>query len=151
MALFYFMFEANFPSISPRGLIFGKWRFFCVAGLGGLYLEGLIHGGGYCRNFTVSLWGYSHVVHIGGLHMTSRWPCWWSRTNKTIPFRWELNLILWEVSGKKSLDWPATSPPCHVLVKLRIWFRSCKISDKDRGVSLKGVDTLVYMCLSQIW
>ena len=38
---------------------------------GCLYLEGLIHGGAYCRNFTVSLWGYSHVVHIGGLHVTS--------------------------------------------------------------------------------
>ena len=27
--------------------------FFCVTGLGGLYLEGLIHGGAYFRNFTV--------------------------------------------------------------------------------------------------
>ena len=48
------------------------------------------------------------------------------------------------------LDWPATSPPCHVLVKRRIWFISCKISDEDRGVSLKWVDTLVYICLLQI-
>ena len=37
-ALFYFVFEGNFPSKSPRrGYI---WR----AGLGGLYLEGLIFG-----------------------------------------------------------------------------------------------------------
>ena len=28
-------------------------RVFCVTGLGGLYLEGLIHGGAYFRNFTV--------------------------------------------------------------------------------------------------
>ena len=28
---------------------------FFVFGLGGLYLEGLIHGGAYFRNFTVSL------------------------------------------------------------------------------------------------
>ena len=27
--------------------------FFWVTGLGGLYLEGLIHGGAYFRNFTV--------------------------------------------------------------------------------------------------
>ena len=26
---------------------------FCVTGLGGLYLEGLIHGGAYFRKFTV--------------------------------------------------------------------------------------------------
>ena len=34
-ALFYFVFEGNFPSRSPR--------------------EGLIHGGAYFRNFTVPL------------------------------------------------------------------------------------------------
>ena len=28
--------------------------FFCVTSLGGLYLEGLIHGGAYFRNFTVA-------------------------------------------------------------------------------------------------
>ena len=31
-------------------------RVFCVTGLGGLYLKGLIHGGAYFRNFTVALW-----------------------------------------------------------------------------------------------
>ena len=41
-ALLYFVFEGNFPSKSPRG---------------GLYLEGLIHGGAYFRNFTVCGWG----------------------------------------------------------------------------------------------
>ena len=54
-ALFYFVFEGNFPSTSPRGAYI--WRGdltegFCVTGLGGLYLEGLIHGGAYFRNFT---------------------------------------------------------------------------------------------------
>ena len=47
-ALFYFVFEGNFPSTSPRGLIlFGgatSPRVFCVTDLGGLYLEGLIFG-----------------------------------------------------------------------------------------------------------
>ena len=46
-ALFYFVFEDNFPSTSPRGLIFGgatSQRVFCVTDLGGLYLEGLNAG-----------------------------------------------------------------------------------------------------------
>ena len=46
-ALFYFVFEGNFPSTSPRGAYI--WRGdltegFCVTRLGGLYLEGLIFG-----------------------------------------------------------------------------------------------------------
>ena len=54
--LVYFVFEGNFPSTSPRGAYI--WRGdltegFCVTGLGGLYLKGLIHGGDYFRNFTV--------------------------------------------------------------------------------------------------
>ena len=56
-SLFYFVFEGNFPSTSTRGAYI--WRgdltegFFCVTGLGVLYLEGLILGGAYFRNFTV--------------------------------------------------------------------------------------------------
>ena len=47
-ALFYFVFEDKFPSTSPWGAYI--WRGvltegFCVTGLGGLYLEELIHGG----------------------------------------------------------------------------------------------------------
>ena len=46
-ALFYFVFEGNFPSTSPRGAYI--WRVFCVTGLGayiwrGLYMEGRIFG-----------------------------------------------------------------------------------------------------------
>ena len=47
-ALFYFVFEGNFLSTSPWGAYI--WRgdlkegFFCVTGLGGLYLEGLTFG-----------------------------------------------------------------------------------------------------------
>ena len=56
LALFYVVFEGNFPSTSPWGAYI--WRGdltegFCVTGLGGLYLEGLIHGGAYFRNSTV--------------------------------------------------------------------------------------------------
>ena len=56
-ALFYLVFEGSFPSTSPRRDYI--WRgdlteVFCVTGLGGLYLEGLIHGGAYFRNFTVN-------------------------------------------------------------------------------------------------
>ena len=55
-ALFYFVLEGSFPSTSPWGAYI--WRGdltegFCVTGLGGLYLEGLIHGEAYFRNFTV--------------------------------------------------------------------------------------------------
>ena len=42
----------------PGWLIFGgaiSRRVSCVTSLGGLYLEGLIHGGAYFRNFTVFL------------------------------------------------------------------------------------------------
>ena len=55
-ALCYFVFEGNFPSTSPRGAYI--WRgnltegFLCYR-FGGLYLEELIHGRAYFRNFTV--------------------------------------------------------------------------------------------------
>ena len=47
--------RAIFQVQAPGGLIFGgaiQRRGFCVTGLGSLYLEGLIHGGAYFRNFT---------------------------------------------------------------------------------------------------
>ena len=49
--------RAIFQVQAPRGAYI--WRgdltegFFCVTGLGGLHLEGLINGGAYFRNFTV--------------------------------------------------------------------------------------------------
>ena len=46
-ALFYFVFEGNFPSTSPRGAYIWTGDLtegFCVTGLGGLHLEGLIFG-----------------------------------------------------------------------------------------------------------
>ena len=65
-ALFSFLFEGNFPSTQAPGgasiwrgdLTDGFLRYRLGAGahnpgLGGLYLEGLIHGGVYFRNFTV--------------------------------------------------------------------------------------------------
>ena len=55
---FILYLRAIFQVKAPRGLIFGGailQRVFCVTSLGGLYLEGLIHGGAYFRNFTVSL------------------------------------------------------------------------------------------------
>ena len=55
-ALFYFVFEGNFPSTSPRRAYI--WRGDLTEGFlryefRGLYLQGLIHGGVYFRNFTV--------------------------------------------------------------------------------------------------
>ena len=57
-ALFTLYLRAIFQVQAPGGAYI--WRgdltgVFCVTGLGGLYLEGLIHGGAYFRNFTVSL------------------------------------------------------------------------------------------------
>ena len=56
-ALFHLVFEGNFPSTSPWGLIFGgatSQRVFCVTDLGGLIFGGAYtHGGAYFQNFTV--------------------------------------------------------------------------------------------------
>ena len=58
-ALFYFVFEGNFPSTSPQGAYI--WRgdlrdgFFVLPDWGSyIWGEGLIHGGAYLRNFTVN-------------------------------------------------------------------------------------------------
>ena len=58
-ALFYIVFEGNFQVQAPGGAYI--WRGdlrerFCVTSLGGLNLEGLIHGGAYFRDFTVVLY-----------------------------------------------------------------------------------------------
>ena len=55
-ALFYFVFECNFQSTSPRGAYL--WRGdltkgFLLYEFGGFYLKGLIHWGAYFRNFMV--------------------------------------------------------------------------------------------------
>ena len=55
-ALFYFVFEGNFPSTSPQGAYI--WRgdlteSFLRYRFRGLIFGGLIHGGAYFRNFTV--------------------------------------------------------------------------------------------------
>ena len=55
-ALFYLVFEGNFSSTSPRGAYIWRGNLtegFLRSGLGGLYLEGLVHGGVYFRNFTI--------------------------------------------------------------------------------------------------
>ena len=59
-ALFYFVFELQFTSTSPPGGLYSEgwcnrgFFFFFALSLGGLYLEGLIRGGAYFRNFIVS-------------------------------------------------------------------------------------------------
>ena len=50
-ALFYFVFEGNFPSTSPRGAYI--WRGDLTEGFFRYRFGGLIHGGAYFRNFTV--------------------------------------------------------------------------------------------------
>ena len=51
-ALFYFVFEGNFPSTSPRGAYI--WRGDLTAGFLRHRFGGLIHRGAYFRNFTVA-------------------------------------------------------------------------------------------------
>ena len=61
LALFYFVFEGNFPSTSPRGAY--VWRGDLTEGF--LRYEfggGLIFGGAYFRNFTVCLLGVQVAV-----------------------------------------------------------------------------------------
>ena len=51
-ALFYFVFEGNFPSKSARGAYI--WRGDLTEVFLRYRFEGLIHGGTHFRNFTVS-------------------------------------------------------------------------------------------------
>ena len=50
-ALFYFVFEGNFPSTSPRGGLYLVGRF--NGGFFALPVWGVIFGGAYFRNFMV--------------------------------------------------------------------------------------------------
>ena len=56
-ALFYFVFEGNLQVQAPGGLIFGgaikRRAVFALRVLGGLYLEGLVHGGAFFWTLTV--------------------------------------------------------------------------------------------------
>ena len=77
-SLFYLVFEGNFQVQTPgwgggayiwRGILTGV---FCVTSLGGLYLEGLIRGGAYFRNFIVYLVYLKHTSEkIPSCHTTS--------------------------------------------------------------------------------
>ena len=52
LALFYFVFEGNFPSTSPGGGAY-IWRGDLTEGFLRYRFGGLIFGGAYFRNFTV--------------------------------------------------------------------------------------------------
>ena len=55
-ALFYFVFKGKIQVQAPRGAYIQRGDLsegFLRYDFGGLYLEGLIHGGAYFRNFTV--------------------------------------------------------------------------------------------------
>ena len=51
-ALFYFVFEGNFPSTSPRGAYI--WKGDLTEGFLRYRFGGLIFGGAYFRDFTIS-------------------------------------------------------------------------------------------------
>ena len=65
-ALFYFVFKGNFPSTSPRGAYI--WRGDLTEGFLRYGFGGLIFGGAYFRNFTVSLF-----VCLGFLRLLFHW------------------------------------------------------------------------------
>ena len=52
-ALFYYIFEGNFPGTSPQGAYI--WRGNLTEGFLRYRFGGLIHGGAYFRNFTVTV------------------------------------------------------------------------------------------------
>ena len=54
-ALFYFVFEGNFPSTSPRGEGQCNGRFFALP------VWGAYNGGAYFRNFTV--YEMNHILN----------------------------------------------------------------------------------------
>ena len=58
-ALFYFVFEGNFPSTSPRGAYI--WRGDLTEGFLHYWFGGLIFGGAYFWNFTVFLFETLHL------------------------------------------------------------------------------------------
>ena len=65
------VFEGNFQVQAP-GDLYSEGRlnggFFCVTSLGGgLYLDGLIHGGAYFRNFTVFMNDLVYVIKRSNL------------------------------------------------------------------------------------
>ena len=76
-ALFYFVFEANFPSTSPREAYI--WRGDLTEGFLRYRFGRLIFGGAYFRNFMVyhlSLEGYRvhPLIRLGRVHINIVFP-----------------------------------------------------------------------------
>ena len=89
-ALFYFVFEGNFPSTSHWGAYI--WRgdlteVFCVTGLEGLYLEGLIHGGACFWNFMVC----AMMCLLKKQFFVIFWSRWWEIWNAL----WVIHKVCW--------------------------------------------------------
>ena len=73
LALFYYIFEGNFPSTSPQGAYI--WRGDLTEGFLRYRFEGLIFGGAYFRNFTVPhLKGLPHLLRVPHLHVNRPLP-----------------------------------------------------------------------------
>ena len=66
-ALFYFIFEGNFPSTNPLGAYI--WRGDLTEGFLGYRFGGLIFGGSYFRNFTLMRPLLTILVQSRGLKM----------------------------------------------------------------------------------
>ena len=63
-ALFYFVFEGNFPSTSPRGAYI--WRDDLTEGFLRYWFGGLVFGGAFFWNFTVNIYhSFARVIWLG--------------------------------------------------------------------------------------
>ena len=69
-ALFYFVFDGNFPSTSPRGTYI--WRRDLTEGFLRYRFGGLVFGGAYFQNFTVIS---PQIQRYQSLVLLSRQPC----------------------------------------------------------------------------
>ena len=63
-ALFYFVFEGNFPSTNPRGAYIWRGDFIITESFLRYRIGGLIHGVACFPNFTVSLYDCAIVTAV---------------------------------------------------------------------------------------
>ena len=79
---------------------------------------------GHCFIVLGYQYGHRDVMwkrSIGGLHGTSRQPCWWSRS---ISLLCKLNSVFMSILREKILPyWPPTWPPCHVAANQEYYLR----------------------------
>ena len=74
---------------------------FCVTGLGGLYLEGLIHGGAYFRNFTVVLYPSPSPSNCNVISIVFSFAC---QSQKQHVSQWKITCLVNKTSLLGSME-----------------------------------------------